>query len=41
MGVEEVLKRKTGVIVGEDVYNLCMPACLHTSNDLGAGTELT
>lgn len=23
MGVQEVLKRKTGVIVGDDVYALC------------------
>lgn len=23
MGAEEVLKQKTGVIVGDDVYNLC------------------
>ena len=28
MGVEEVLKRKTGVIVGDDVYNLCMAASI-------------
>ena len=38
MGVEEVLKRKTGVIVGDDVYALCMP--LPYFNSLEADIKL-